>query len=467
MLLVGAWAAGSLADWPNAGGNAGRNGQTPHAGPDSAQVLWSGAPAAIIAYQPVIEGDRVFMVRQNSFIPNGVPNDSPIIAKDLHTGATLWPINLPYNSGDWTAWIAGVRDGKVYASRSGNGASVNAQLHCLDAATGATCWTSIDTINAGPYDGVVFAANGDPIIGNFANIKRIRALDGTTAWTTARTCSVSSSCGGAVFGDAFYIVDAVVGGHRVEKYDIETGTFLYNGPLMPGFTLQNTPMVGPDGTIYVSRTQNNINVDFFYAFADTGTAITQKWAIPARWTTGSEFAIGPDGSIYMMVAGNRISRRDPFTGAELNVSNPIVLDSPGGNITPRMATDSLGRLFFSNGQFATGRFYSFNADLSDRWSIAVPNINIGAPAIGQDGILIVSGIGTNVVAYDTPEPVECPADIAPKGGDGQVDVNDLLEVIAAWGVCPGPLNCPADINVDQFIDVNDLLIVIAAWGACP
>ena len=37
--------------------------------------------------------------------------------------------------------------------------------------------------------------------------------------------------------------------------------------------------------------------------------------------------------------------------------------------------------------FSNGRFYSFNADLTERWSIPVPNINIGAPAIGRDGTL--------------------------------------------------------------------------------
>ena len=67
----------------------------------------------------------------------------------------------------------------------------------------------------------------------------------------------------------------------------------------------------------------------------------------------------------------------------------------------------------------------------------------------------------------------CPSDIA--GGDGQVDVNDLLAVITTWGSCPGcpPAHCAADIaplgppQGDCQIDVNDLLAVITTWGACP
>src|SRR5690606_27479256 len=53
------------------------------------------------------------------------------------------------------------------------------------------------------------------------------------------------------------------------------------------------------------------------------------------------------------------------------------------------------------GGFTNGRFWSFNADLSPRWTVAVANVNIGAPAIGRDGTLVVAGVGTNVKAYRT------------------------------------------------------------------
>jgi len=66
----------------------------------------------------------------------------------------------------------------------------------------------------------------------------------------------------------------------------------------------------------------------------------------------------------------------------------------------------------------------------------------------------------------------CPADIAPvPGGDGLVNVQDLLAVIGAWGACGNPSNCPADIAPaplgDDLVNVQDLLAVIGAWGACP
>ncbi len=58
----------------------------------------------------------------------------------------------------------------------------------------------------------------------------------------------------------------------------------------------------------------------------------------------------------------------------------------------------------------------------------------------------------------------CPADVVPTG---VVDVDDLIAVILAWGVCPSPVQfCAADANGTGIVDVDDLIAVILAWGAC-
>jgi hypothetical protein len=49
-------------------------------------------------------------------------------------------------------------------------------------------------------------------------------------------------------------------------------------------------------------------------------------------------------------------------------------------------------------------------------------------------------------------------------------VEDLLAVIGAWGACGNPNDCPADIapvGGNDLVNVEDLLAVIGAWGACP
>jgi hypothetical protein len=54
----------------------------------------------------------------------------------------------------------------------------------------------------------------------------------------------------------------------------------------------------------------------------------------------------------------------------------------------------------------------------------------------------------------------CSADL---NGDQIVDVQDLIEVILAWGT-NDPL---ADIDGDGTVDVGDLIVVVLTWGPCP
>ncbi len=49
-------------------------------------------------------------------------------------------------------------------------------------------------------------------------------------------------------------------------------------------------------------------------------------------------------------------------------------------------------------------------------------------------------------------------------GDGQVNVDDLINVILNWGQCPPPNLCASDVNGDGRIDVDDLVVVILNWG---
>ncbi len=429
-------------NWSNSGGNAARNCLSSEIGPDANDPLWSGAPSSIISWNPAIDGDRVFSIRQTSFPPEST--GSPIVAFNIDTGAVLWTRHIPAVSGDWSTWVVGARDSRVYASRAGNGASVSSPMLCLDASNGQTIWsTAPNTIDAGPYDGANFATNGDIIICSFRTIKRFRAADGTLAWSANRLGSVSGSCGGALFGDAIYVADAAPGGTVIKRYNLTTGAFQYQSPVLIGFTIQQHPFVSPDGTLYVARTQNNLNTDFFYALDDTGSALTIRWSIPSQWSTNGEYGVGPDNSVYMMAPGGMLTRRNPTDGSLMNSYGPIAADF----LSPHFAIDAAGKVFFSNGAFSNGMLYAFNADLSFRWSLSVPNANIGGPALGRDGTLIMSGSGTNLRAIRTPR---CLADF---NHDGTLDFFDYLDFVDAFAA-----NDPsADFNGDSVIDFFDYL----------
>ncbi len=384
------------ADWSNQGGNAQRNGLTSENGPSAATLAWSGGRSSLIAWHPVTEGNRVFTVRQARW-PNQQPDDAYVVAMDLTTGQELWAVVLPYLAGDWTPWIAGVRDGQVYCSRSGNGASVAAKMYALDAVDGHAIWGTEIAQNAGPYDGVVFADDGDLLVASFQDIWRFDAVDGHTVWHAPRVGSVSGSCGGARHGDGFYVLDAVPGGHALKKFAVDTGAFLYQSPVMPGFLCQVTPWVAPDGKILVNRAENSPSNDFYYSWTDTGEQLVKNWQVAGFGGAFAEHAVGADGSVYAIIGGNRLARLDGENGAVLNA---IPLPSALTNV--HMAIDAEGRLFLSNSGFATGHVYVFSADLQTLlWDVAMPNINIGGPAIGQHGTLVLCGTGTNLRAYRT------------------------------------------------------------------
>ena len=62
-------------------------------------------------------------------------------------------------------------------------------------------------------------------------------------------------------------------------------------------------------------------------------------------------------------------------------------------------------------------------------------------------------------SIDCTDPDPCPADI---DGNGDVGTDDLLAVIAAWGLPGGD----ADIDGDGTVGTDDLLALIASWGPC-
>jgi outer membrane protein assembly factor BamB len=447
-LGVAAMAVPAWADWTNLGGNPGRNCVSTVIGPSGPEVRWSEGPASIIAWHPSIEGERVFVVRQSAFVPNGVPNEAPVIALDLVTGDELWSTDIPFESGDWTTVVFGVSQGRVYAGRSGNGSSSAAPLYCLDAATGEVLWTSDEEIHTGAYDGVAFAPDGDPVVVSHQYVRRIESETGETAWNTVRSCSVSGDCGPAIANGAVYIDEVAPGGQIVTKIDLETGMRLYSSTVMPGFLSQTTPIVAPDGTVYYPRIQSNPAVDFVYAWADVGSGFELKWSLAA---TGRGIATDAAGSLYMLGAGKTVVRVNKETGRVTAQSPPLI--GPA-SMYLRFAIGGDGTVYVSNGEFAQGRLYAFTADLDHLWDVGVTNINQAGPSLASDGTLVVCSI-TDVRAYFTGAACES-GDL---NCDGVVDGADLGLLLAAWGSADEP----ADLNGDGTTDGADLGILLSLW----
>jgi hypothetical protein len=109
------------------------------------------------------------------------------------------------------------------------------------------------------------------------------------------------------------------------------------------------------------------------------------------------------------------------------------------------------------------------ADQTDNWNSAVGLKSGWSYTSEMVGIYHGGRFAINI--WFEPAEALCPADIAPPGGNGAVDVDDLLAVISGWGPCPAPpVPCLPNIstvgNSANRVDVDDLLAVISAWGPC-
>jgi hypothetical protein len=58
------------------------------------------------------------------------------------------------------------------------------------------------------------------------------------------------------------------------------------------------------------------------------------------------------------------------------------------------------------------------------------------------------------------EVAPCPADL---DGDGNVGINDFLDLLGQWGMDPGG---PPDFDGDGDVGINDFLFLLGAWGPC-
>ena len=402
----------STQDWTNLGGNAQRNGMSSAVGPSADELAWSNTDDfSIIAWHPVTLGERAFAIRESGF--PGVTANDKLVAYDLATGQELWSTVVPYGGDpneEWIAYIAGTHDGKVYAARGGSGRTT--PIYAFDAETGGHIWTSTFETVAGPQDGVVFAPDGDLIVGDFNSIARIESTDGSTVWETPRSCPVSGNCGAALGDGAAYIDEQTPSGPAVVRFDLATGERQYATDGLGGLTDQNAPFVGPDGTVYFARSQNNPNVDFLYAFDDTGSALVERWRVPVRWTTSHEHGIGPDGTVYTFLPGDEFVRLNPADGSVIDSAG--VLEPIGDNLSPRTAVDADGKVYVSNGWAGTpntdGRVWAFSPDLQTLlFTLVLDRQNSGGPSLAADGTLIVAD-RQGVFAYreTTPTPTPTP-----------------------------------------------------------
>ena len=380
------------------GGKSSRNCLSEGHGPVARNLLWQNGINAVIAQQAVIEGNIVATSR--IFNLNNVLDGTAIVAQDLATGDTLWTRMLPidFPSTDWRSRVSSMKNGVIYATRSGN--TNFSFMYALDALTGEIIWKSEGLVNESSTESCSFAENGDLVVGNFYSVIRVDATDGSTVWETNRSCPTSNGQEVSVYGNRGYYWEAGSAGPKVGVIDLTTGQHIFSSPsLSAGLVQQLCLFVGPDGTIYAPRSMNNGSTDYLVALKDNGTSFLELWRTPIGFIPFATCGVGPDSTIYTYTNEGKVVRLNPKDGTGLDTSMQIFTSL---GVSPRMAIDADGHVFVTNGESSTGALYSFNSDLTLRWSENLPRVNVGGPAIGANGTLVVCGIGTNVRAYEGP-----------------------------------------------------------------
>ncbi|MCH2133977.1 MAG: M12 family metallo-peptidase [Phycisphaerales bacterium] len=186
-------------------------------------------------------------------------------------------------------------------------------------------------------------------------------------------------------------------------------------------------LVRPSGTLLVSSTLTNSILEYDMTDGtplgpwDRGGLASGYWGLQAPRT----LRLAPDGDVYVATAEGNTSIQ--------------VYDE---------ATGLFKRRFYVLSQLldeATGFDFMPNADIDCNGNLIPDSCDI---ADGTEDDLDGNGI---------PDSCSCPGDIT---GDGTIDVNDVLQILAAWETPDG------DVNGDGQTNVDDILVVLAAWNNC-
>ena len=113
------------------------------------------------------------------------------------------------------------------------------------------------------------------------------------------------------------------------------------------------------------------------------------------------------------------------------------------------------------GEGTTGGWYDISIDLDNAGLLDVEafQFRVIAEDVGE-GSVIEAGLDAISLARLTCEDDnQCEGDV---DGNGEVNVNDILNVIAVFGTD----DPSGDANGDGQVDISDILLVISHWGEC-
>ena len=152
----------------------------------------------------------------------------------------------------------------------------------------------------------------------------------------------------------------------------------------------------------------------------------------------------------------------------------LFASAPGASI---LCLDAMGSEGFGGGDTINVDGTSFASPYAAGVAAMVFSRDPGLTPAEVEDILAATAVDRGASGYDTSygwgflnvanavEAVdgETPC-VGDTDGDGSVNVDDILGLIAAYGPCPG---CAEDLDGDGAVDVDDVLLLLSAYGPCP
>ncbi len=379
-------------DWITVGGNSQRNGLSSEIGPSSATIFWNKPTlSSYWGMQVFIYGNKCVTSRYVSLSPL----TAPLVCHDLNTGDTLWTRNYAANG---VMVVMGFNNNRIYV-RNFQQQGFDT-MYAVNPDNGNVIWKSNFTLERGIIWSAAFTSNGDLIVpgSGTKSIMRINSATGDTVWTRYRIIPNTGAETMCIYGNTLYTFEgSIVTPKRLCAIDVNSGVIKYYSASLPGDGDQEIPFsIGINGTIYVIRDGGKL-----YALKDNGSGFTELWNFQPSGTMGtySQFGCAPDSTVYIP-SGRKILHFNHQTGAVLDSSIDI---ASTGTISPRITIGADGKVYAGNGAStpSEGKVYCFTPNLQLIWSYDLPYNYYSGPALGTNGIMVVNGSGTNIIAFRT------------------------------------------------------------------
>lgn len=275
-------------------------------------------------------------------------------------------------------------------------------------------------------------------------------------------------------GAATTIIDGTALGVPVVTFDSGEGPAM----ILEGFTITNGSAANGGG-MYISASNPTVTSCIFdnNTATDDGGGVYNLGGSPAfdlcefnnnTATNGRGGGAACDGGAAT------------FSNSSFSSNNALGTSGDGGGLAVISGSVTVTTCVFdlNNASLVGGGVGVVGGSLTMTGSTITNNAATTGGGVGISGTGS-AGIGTTTFCDNFPSHIAgtwtdnggndlCPLCIGDINGDGDVNTNDLLDLLACFGGLAGECGTPyADINGDGFVNSIDLTYLLGSWGLCP